>query len=137
MSSNAAFETAPNPEEPFDFNAVPSTFYYNAESVGSMPVRQAVEQGLDILRDNLAAIILAVGQETGVDEDEQDGAGFIEPEMPNGADGPGGMNGGGMMGGPYDQGGFGAGSGAAPGGAPYGGYGAGGYGGSGMSPLRR
>lgn len=96
-----------------------------------MPVRQAVEQGLDILRDNLAAIILAVGQETGVDEDEQDGAGFIEPEMPNGAGGPGGMNGGGMVGGPYDQGGYGA------GGAPYGGYGSGGYGGSGMSPLRR
>ncbi|KAK4683563.1 DNA-directed RNA polymerase II subunit RPB3, partial [Tremellales sp. Uapishka_1] len=88
LSKNAAFEAPPDPAEPFDFNAVPSTFYFNAESAGSIPVRSAIEQGLDILIESLGGVIIAVQKETGVDEDEEgeEGPGVIEPDL-------GGMNG--------------------------------------------
>lgn len=86
-----------------------------------MPVRQAIEQGLDIITEQLANVILAVQKETGVDEDEDgqegdgadgpDGNGFVEP---NGYGG-------------YDAGGYGQ-QGGQPGWAA---------GGTGMSPLRR
>lgn len=131
LSSNANFETPPNPNEPFDFNAVPSTYYMTAESVGSVPVRSVFEQACDIMVENLAQVILAVQQETGVDEDEMHdgggggGEGIVEPSM--------GMNGG-EYGGGYDQNGGGYdqwnGGGGGGGGGP-------GWGGTGMSPLRR
>jgi DNA-directed RNA polymerase II subunit RPB3 len=135
LSSNAAFEQPPNPDAPFDFNAVPSTFYMSAESVGSMPVRQVVEQGLDIMMDNLASLVLAVQVETGGDEEEEGMPGMVEPDMGGGGMTMGGGAGGGPNGdGGYGQGGYGGGGGGgwgAPGG------GAPGWAGSGMSPLRR
>ncbi|UOH82715.1 hypothetical protein LQV05_005424 [Cryptococcus neoformans] len=99
LSSNAAFETPPNPAEPFDYNAVPSTFYFSAESVGSIPVRSVVEQGLDLLIEGLANVVLGVQKETGGEEEEgEDGAaadgvvgngmdmgmggGLVEPNIP-------------------------------------------------------
>jgi hypothetical protein len=72
-----------------------------------------VEQSLDILTESLGRIILAVQAETGVDEDEVEGEGLIEPDM-NGLGGNGDV------------------------GYPVGGYGtAPAWSGSGMSPLRR
>lgn len=120
LSSNAAFEQPVDPSEPFDFEAVPSTFYFNMEAVGSIPVKDIIVKGLDLLVDKLAATVLAVQKETGVDEDEADdqGGGIIEPEM-NG--------GGGQMGGYGGEQWMNGGGGAGWGGA----------GGSGMSPLRR
>nr|XP_018261253.1 DNA-directed RNA polymerase II subunit RPB3 [Kwoniella dejecticola CBS 10117]OBR83411.1 DNA-directed RNA polymerase II subunit RPB3 [Kwoniella dejecticola CBS 10117] len=125
LSSNAIFETPPDPSEPFDYKAVPSTFYYTAESVNSIPVRSVVEQGLDLLIENLAGVILAVQKETGVDEDEEDGGengdvGVVEPDFS-------GMDGYGAPAPP--QGGYGGSFGA--------GGGQWGEAGSGMSPLRR
>ncbi|GFZ49328.1 DNA-directed RNA polymerase II subunit RPB3 [Saitozyma sp. JCM 24511] len=106
LSSNAAFEQPPNPDAPFDFNAVPSTFYMSAESVGSMPVRQVVEQGLDIMMDNLASLVLAVQVETGADEEEEEGMpGMVEPDMGGGMT----MTMGGGAGGPNGDGGYGQG----------------------------
>ncbi|ODN79041.1 hypothetical protein L202_04544 [Cryptococcus amylolentus CBS 6039] len=92
LSNNAIFETPPDPNAPFDYNAVPSTFYFNVESVGSIPVRSVIEQGLDILVENLAGVILAVQKETGGDEEEGEGGeqgGIMEPNM----QGMGGING--------------------------------------------
>ena len=92
-----------------------------------MPVRQAIEQGLDILIDNLAGVILAVQKETGVDEDEvEDGMGGLEePVLP--------PNGNGDYGG---QGGYGGWNGGMNGGS-HGGGAPPAWAGSGMSPLRR
>ncbi|WRT68207.1 uncharacterized protein IL334_005182 [Kwoniella shivajii] len=129
LSSNAVFEAPPDPSEPFDYTAVPSTFYYTAEAVNSIPVRSVVEQGLDLLVENLAGVILAVQKETGVDEDEDEGEqGVIEPDF-GGAPQTDGY---GTAQDPYGGGG--------------GGYGGGSFGanggqwgrqGNGMSPLRR
>lgn len=108
----------------------------SAESVGSMPVRQVVEQGLDIMMDNLASLVLAVQVETGADEEEEEGMpGMVEPDMGGGMT----MTMGGGAGGPNGDGGYGqgvyGGGGGWGGGAPAGG--APGWAGSGMSPLRR
>ncbi|WVQ81702.1 hypothetical protein IAT38_003827 [Cryptococcus sp. DSM 104549] len=86
LSSNAVFETPPDPSEPFDYNAVPTTFYFNAESVNSIPVRSIVEQGLDLLIQSLAGVVLAVQKETGSgdDEEEEEVPGFVEPNMGGG-----------------------------------------------------
>ncbi|KAI9637229.1 DNA-directed RNA polymerase [Dioszegia hungarica] len=139
MPKSHVFEEPPAPGAPFDYTAAPTTFYYNVEGVGSMPVRQAIEQGLDIITEQLAGVILAVQKETGVDEDEEpepqgqgmgQEQGFVEPDWMMQMGAPG-MGGGGVMdgyGGP--QQGQGQGYGAQPG------WGGGG-GGMGMSPLRR
>lgn len=48
-----------------------------------MPVRDVVERGLDILANNLAAVIQAVNKETGADEEEEadDVQGMVDPGM--------------------------------------------------------
>ena len=121
MSENRHKETPPNPNEPFDYNAVPSRFYFSAEGVGAVPVKDVVERGLDILTDNLANVIIAVNRETGAEGEDEDGAGglggeMVDPDMGY-ANGVGDM---GMGPGPngYDAGYYGA-----PGGG--GGYGGG------------
>lgn len=126
LSSNANFETPPDPNEPFDFNAVPSTYYMTAESVGSVPVSSVFEQACDIMVENLAQVILAVQQETGVDEDEMnhgEGDGIVEPNMGMNGEYGGGYD---QNGGGYDQWGGGGGGGGGPS-----------WAGTGMSPLRR
>ena len=145
LSQNAEFETPPDPNQPFDYDAVPERFYFDCEAVGSIPVRNVVEQGLDILVTNLAKVIEGVDRETGGEENDDEGGegegegqGLVEPNM----GGQGQMNGGAgaPLGGGQGQGGgnyYGAGGGGGDGGGGinYGGA-AGGWG-SGMSPLRR
>jgi len=129
MSANAHKERAPNPSEPFDFNAVPTRFYLSAEGVGAIPVKDVIERGLDILTDNLADVIIAINRETGADMDDGDDGLGAEMQDPEGyANGMNGMNGMGGMGGAngYDAGGYGGGMGGYEGG--YGGAGGGGYG---------
>jgi len=71
-----------------------------------VPVRDVVERGLDILVENLAAVILAVNKETGADEDENGDGGIVEPDMGDmngdygggwGGDAGGGWGGGGLV----------------------------------------
>lgn len=117
LSHNANFEQPVDPSAPFDYNAVPSTFYFDIEASGSIPVRDAVTQGLDILATNLAKVIEGVEIETGGrDEDEEEEiGGLVEPTY-GGGEGYGGGGGGGYYGG--------------GGGDDW-------QGGNGMSPLRR
>lgn len=101
-----------------------------------MPVRDVVEQGLDIMIDNLAQVVKAVQTETGLEEEEEDEAQVPEPQQYQDMNGMNGMNGNGM------NGAYGMNGGGMNGDMSYGGYGApqaGGQGwqGSGMSPLRR
>lgn len=127
VSSNAQFETAPDPNAPFDYNAVPSTFYFTAEGVGSVPVKSTLEQACDIMIDNLAQIIYAVQAETGGEENDED-EGAEPPAAPNGGGGGYEYGGGGAGEGGYDQWG---------GGGPGGGNAGPAWSGTGMSPLRR
>jgi len=106
-----------------------------------VPVRSVFEQACDIMNDNLASLVVALGKETGGDgEDDGEGGGIIEPEIGGYGGGMGnGHNddyGGGYGGGGYD--GYGGGGGGGGGwGAPQGGAPGWAGGGTGMSPLRR
>ncbi|TXT10600.1 hypothetical protein VHUM_02105 [Vanrija humicola] len=112
LSKNAEFEAPPDPAAPFDFTAVPTTYYFSADGVGALPVKDVFDQACDIIIENLAEIVLAVQKETGADEDadEEDAGGIVEP----GYGGPNGQHDG-YGGGGYD-GGYGGGGGGGGGG---------------------
>lgn len=46
-----------NPEEPFNYEAVPSRFFYDVETVGGLDPDQIVVQGIEKLQEKLATII--------------------------------------------------------------------------------
>merc|ERR1711939_28600 len=49
VSSNGQYEREPEQDEPFDFNARPSRFYFDVESVGSLKPDDIVRQGIESL----------------------------------------------------------------------------------------
>ena len=92
----------PNPDEPYDFQAVPTRFFFDVETVGGIDPDQIVHEGISILQVKLAEIIKEL---TG---------GVGEPDEFGGAQSPT-LNGAGYAG--ADAGGF------TPVGGPSGGYG--------------
>jgi DNA-directed RNA polymerase II subunit RPB3 len=99
LSQNANFEAPPDANQPFDYNAVPSTFYFDVEASGSVQVKEVITQGLDILATNLARVIEGVEIETGGREEDAEedvgGMGLVEPGMGGGGGGYYGEHGGG------------------------------------------
>ncbi|KAI5310226.1 45 kDa subunit of RNA polymerase II [Ascosphaera atra] len=70
ISANAEWETPADPNMPFDYDAVPSTFYLDVESVGSLEPDAIVQQGINVLQRKLAEIISAIqAPEDGADGD--------------------------------------------------------------------
>lgn len=55
LSKNAHFESAPEADEPFDYNQQPSRYYFDVETVGSLPPADIVAQGLKRLVYKLEA----------------------------------------------------------------------------------
>ncbi|KAF2257966.1 insert subdomain of RNA polymerase alpha subunit [Lojkania enalia] len=68
--------------EPFDYDAVPSRFFYNVETVGGLEPDQIVHQGIKVLQRKLAETIAAV--QGGDNADGVDFGGAQSPQM-NGA----------------------------------------------------
>lgn len=54
---NAEWEDPPRDNEPFDYDAVPSLFYFDVESVGSLEPDAIIHQGIKVLQQKLAAVI--------------------------------------------------------------------------------
>ncbi|ORY40567.1 DNA-directed RNA polymerase [Leucosporidium creatinivorum] len=153
VSGNGQYEREPAKDgsDPFDFNAKPSRFYFDVESVGQLPPEEIVSKGIDSLILNLASIsrsLLALSDPDAAAAAEAEEAAAANPN----ANAGGGWNAGGGGGGGGWDGGPGAGGGAyggyqppaqGGGGYNYGGAGAqgGGYGGpqggagSGMTPA--
>jgi DNA-directed RNA polymerase II subunit RPB3 len=46
-----------NPDEPFNYDAVPTRFFYDVETVGGLDPDQIVTKGIDTLQHKLAGII--------------------------------------------------------------------------------
>ncbi|KAM0747016.1 insert subdomain of RNA polymerase alpha subunit [Meredithblackwellia eburnea MCA 4105] len=126
-SANAVWEREPPKDgsEPFDYNARPTRFYYDVETVGQMKPADIVTKGIDALIVNIHSVQLALNDlagGAGEDGAGQAGAGggmggedeFFD-QRPRG--GPAGGGGGGGDG--YQNGGGGGGG----GGGGYGGYG--------------
>lgn len=54
-----------NPDEPFDYNAVPTRFFYDVETVGGLDPDQIVTKGINVLQTKLAGIIHELSGGTG------------------------------------------------------------------------
>ncbi|CDH51848.1 rna polymerase rpb3 rpb11 dimerization domain-containing protein [Lichtheimia corymbifera JMRC:FSU:9682] len=70
LSHNAKYEDPPDPEAPFDYNAKPDRFYFEAETVGSLSPDEVVTMALKTLVDKLAYIQMQIQEE--VDTKDQD-----------------------------------------------------------------
>ncbi|KAI0344837.1 RBP11-like subunits of RNA polymerase [Trametopsis cervina] len=60
LSENAKEEEPPREDEPFDFNARPSRFYMQIETVGSLSPQEVVLKGLSELQTKLANLIVGL-----------------------------------------------------------------------------
>ncbi|KAI9741303.1 MAG: 45 kDa subunit of RNA polymerase II [Cirrosporium novae-zelandiae] len=56
-TKNAAWEEPPQEGEPFNYDAVPSTFYFDVESVGSLEPDAIVQEAIKVLQQKLAVVI--------------------------------------------------------------------------------
>ncbi|KAL7267332.1 RNA polymerase II subunit 3 [Rhizina undulata] len=56
-SKYADWEDAPVEGEPFNYDAVPSRFYLDIETVGSLPPDEIMQQGIKYLQEKLATVI--------------------------------------------------------------------------------
>ncbi|OQO12863.1 hypothetical protein B0A48_02327 [Cryoendolithus antarcticus] len=54
---NGQMEAPPQEGEPFDYNAEPRAFYYNLESIGTMPTDAIFHNGIKVLQQKLASVM--------------------------------------------------------------------------------
>ena len=94
ISDNAAWEPAVNPDQPFDYDAEPNTFYLDGESIGNLEPDMIIQQGILTLQRKLADTIAVLsgegegGHVGGPEDAEMLGAGDPDAyEPPEGIDG--------------------------------------------------
>ncbi|CAJ2511617.1 Uu.00g072420.m01.CDS01 [Anthostomella pinea] len=80
-SKNANFEEPPAEGEPFDYDAVPSKFYFEVESAGNIEPDNIIHEGIKEIQKKLAGLIHGLGENDGMD------AGYDGPRSPDGMDG--------------------------------------------------
>lgn len=62
-SKYAAWEDPPQDGEPFDYDAVPTRFYFEVESAGNLEPDSVIQQGIRVLQQKLAVVIQDLGEE--------------------------------------------------------------------------
>ncbi|KAF7718229.1 Uncharacterized protein PECH_002042 [Penicillium ucsense] len=93
ISENAAWEQPSNPDQPFDYDAEPNTFYIDVESIGNLEPDMIVQQGIFALQKKLAVTVSELkkkdqnGQVGDVEDADMMGAGDDAYEPPEGIDG--------------------------------------------------
>ncbi|KAI5852665.1 DNA-directed RNA polymerase [Morchella snyderi] len=98
-SKYADWEEPPVEGEPFNYDALPSRFYLDVESVGSLPPDEIMQQGIKYLQEKLASVIDTLGNKN------EGGDGFGDGMRSPGQDySMGGMGGGGGYETPYGAG---------------------------------
>ncbi|KAI9770794.1 MAG: 45 kDa subunit of RNA polymerase II [Geoglossum simile] len=102
ISKNASWEDPPQDGEPFDFDAEPSKFYFDVESVGNLEPDIILQQGIKVLQQKLAAVI----DELGKDGLSSANGGAVDVDGYPGARSPDIVMGGPVGGPPYDGGGY-------------------------------
>lgn len=80
---NGQWEEPPNPDQPFNYEAEPETFYIDLEGTGVMPPDQIMHSGIHVLQNKLAGIIRDLSSDDPAQTNGYDG-GFSPPGMPNG-----------------------------------------------------
>ncbi|KAL1886025.1 RNA polymerase II subunit 3 [Ceratocystis pirilliformis] len=56
----ADWEEPPNPDEPFDYDAVPNKFYVELEGIGTLEPNEIVQGGIKVLQNKLAELLHAL-----------------------------------------------------------------------------
>ncbi|KAI1259146.1 DNA-directed RNA polymerase [Xylariaceae sp. FL1019] len=79
--SEYAEREEPPAGEPFDYDAVPSRFYFEVESAGNIESDQIIQEGIKELQKKLAALIHGLGESDGMNGD------YDGPRSPDGMDG--------------------------------------------------
>ncbi|KAI0479221.1 DNA-directed RNA polymerase [Xylariaceae sp. FL0804] len=83
-SKYAEWEEPAAEGEPFDYDAVPSRFYFEVEGVGNMEPDAIVQEGIKVLQRKLAGLIHGMGESDGMNGD------YDGPRSPDAMDaGPG------------------------------------------------
>ncbi|KAJ1725476.1 RNA polymerase II subunit 3 [Coemansia biformis] len=76
LSKNAEEETENDPSAPFDYNAEPTTFYFNVETIGSLDPQAVVIKATRVLQEKLGALQMALEEDqhpdTNANMDEAD-----------------------------------------------------------------
>lgn len=87
-SKNAEWEEMPQDGEPFDYNATPSQFFFELESVGNLEPDSVVQQGIKVMQQKLAAVLQELaGDDSRPGEADGDGFGGQSPDgMPQGGE---------------------------------------------------
>ncbi|KAJ5899317.1 hypothetical protein N7495_004061 [Penicillium taxi] len=89
ISENATWETAANPDDPFDYDAEPDRFYFDVESIGNLEPDMIIQQGILVLQRKLALVISELTGEGG-DRPAEEMMGAVDQdayEPPEGIDG--------------------------------------------------
>lgn len=94
ISDNAAWEPVANPDQPFDYDAEPNTFYMDVESIGNLEPDMIIQQGITTLQLKLATTVSVLsgegedGHAAGAEDAEMMGAADPDAyEPPEGIDG--------------------------------------------------
>jgi DNA-directed RNA polymerase II subunit RPB3 len=74
LSKNAQFESPPDKDAPFDYNAKPDKFYFEAETVGSLAPEEVVTMAMKTLVDKLAYVQMQIQEEVDMKEQENPNA---------------------------------------------------------------
>ncbi|KAI5299168.1 45 kDa subunit of RNA polymerase II [Ascosphaera pollenicola] len=83
ISANARWESPAPPDMPFDYDAVPSVFYFDVESVGSLEPDAIVQQGITVLQRKLANVISSLEASEGGNAEDAFG-GAMGMDLPGG-----------------------------------------------------
>ena len=83
-SKNAEWEEPLQDGEPYDFDAMPTKFYFDVESIGNLEPDSVVQQGIKGMQQKLAAVIKEL---SGDDRNGMIGGDGYEPRSPDGMNG--------------------------------------------------
>ncbi|MCJ1459795.1 45 kDa subunit of RNA polymerase II [Mycoblastus sanguinarius] len=80
-SRNAKWEEEPQDGEPFNYNAIPTQFFFELESIGNLEPDAVVQQGIKVMQQKLAAVLQELaGDDTRNGDAGGDGFGGQEPD---------------------------------------------------------
>lgn len=95
LSANAEWEAPRQPDMPFDYDAQPSTFYFDVEGIGNLEPDAVVQQSIVVLQRKLAEIISALSGSNDADRNgAMDGIDEEGPRSPDAYEPPEGLDGG-------------------------------------------
>jgi DNA-directed RNA polymerase II subunit RPB3 len=67
ISENGKWETPVPADQPFDYDAQPSTFYLDVESIGNLEPDAIIQQGIYVLQSKLAMVINSLNNPEGIE----------------------------------------------------------------------